>query len=384
MSQGVVILRATHIAPDPRVEKIGRALARAGYAVQALGWDRNGDLPAEDSGAGFPIRRIRLLAPWQSGIRNLPGLLRWQAALARWLGEHRESYQVIHACDFDTLLPALWAKRRWGKQVVYDIFDFYADMLRKTPALLVSVARRLELWGMGQADAVILADDARWEQVRGAKPRRRAVIYNSPEDQPPELPEQPSTERPQRLRLAYVGLMQVERGLLPLIQLVAAHPEWSLDLAGSGAEQDEILAAAGDLPNITYHGQVPYRRALELNAGADVLPALYDPAIANHRFASPNKLFEGMLLGKPVVGARGTNVDRIIEQEACGEVVTYGAWEQLEAALQRLEDAAYRAQLGLNARRAYEQTYGWERMAERLTALYAEVTAGAPGEGKKP
>jgi glycosyltransferase involved in cell wall biosynthesis len=130
---------------------------------------------------------------------------------------------------------------------------------------------------------------------------------------------------------------------------------------------------AQSLPNVTWHGRVPYDQALALNAAADVLPAFYDPAIPNHRFASPNKLFEGMMLAKPVIAAQGTNFDRILIQENCGLVVEYGQLEQIEAGLKRLEDHSLRQRLGNNARLAYETTYGWDRMVERLLDIYRAV-----------
>jgi len=371
---GVVILRATPIQPDPRVEKIGRALVGAGYAVRALGWDRAGDLPALENAAGFPVLRLSVRAPWARGLRNLPALLRWQIALLGWLGRERSSYQIIHACDFDTVLPALWAQRRWGKRVVYDIFDFYADMLRATPNPLRRILRGLEQMAIRQADALLLADPSRYAQIAGARPRRSAVIYNAPEDSAADSSAPlPGTHPASSLRLAYVGLLQVERGLLPLLDVLADHPEWHLDLAGTGAESDLITRQAARLPNVTWHGRVPYAQALALNAAADVLPALYDPAIANHRYASPNKLFEGMLLGKPVIAARGTNFDRLVLEENCGLVVDYGDRAQLTAALRQLEDPDLRLQQGKNARQAYETRYGWQRMRERLLDIYRQV-----------
>ncbi len=179
---GVVILRANPIHPDPRVEKIGRALTRAGYSVRALGWDRNGNLPAIENDAGFLVQRLAIQATAARGMGNLPALGRWQLALLNWLQQERNSYQVIHACDFDTILPALWARTLWGKKVIYDIFDFYADMLRATPRLLRGVVRWLDLLAIGRADALLLADQARYAQIAGAKPHCSAVIYNSPED----------------------------------------------------------------------------------------------------------------------------------------------------------------------------------------------------------
>jgi glycosyltransferase involved in cell wall biosynthesis len=397
---GVVILRANPIRPDPRVEKIGRVLAGAGYNVRALGWDRAGGLPPREQEAGFPIQRLELKMPPARGLRNLPALLRWQVALFNWLRRERASYQIIHACDFDTILPALWARRLWGKRVVYDIFDFYADMLRATPEPVRRAVRRLDLALIAQADAVLLADDARYAQIAGAHPRRSAVIYNAPEEQNPPLPPLekrgvreeprnlflPTLRAPEgeffqggaggdsaRLRLCYVGLLQVERGLIPLLEVLGEHPEWHLDLAGTGAEHDQFAALAARLPNVTFHGRIPYAQAMVLNAQADVLPAFYDPAIPNHRFASPNKLFEGMLLGKPVLAARGTHFDEILVREDCGLVIDYGNREQLTAALHRLENPALRLRLGTNARHAYDTTYGWPRMRERLLEVYTST-----------
>jgi glycosyltransferase involved in cell wall biosynthesis len=372
----VLILRANAIAPDPRVEKIGRALAAAGHAVTALGWDRAGDLPLADEAAGFPIRRLRVAAGMHRGLGNLPALARWQRGLLSWIGKRHTQFDIVHACDFDTLPAALAAKRLWGLKVVYDIFDFYADMLRATPRLVKGALRRADLLAIGQADAVILADDSRRSQIAGARPRRLAVVYNAPEDglsalQAAALPS--PAAKGVCLRLAYTGLLQVERGLLPLLCVLANHPEWTLDLAGQGAEKDLLVRQAAGMPNVTYHGVVAYRRALELAYAADALPAFYDPSIANHRYASPNKLFEGMMLARPVLAARNSGFDDLVERLDCGLVMDYGDTAQLEQALLRLQNRDLRQKLGENGRKAYEQTYSWAHMAARLAALYQEL-----------
>ncbi len=81
-----------------------------------------------------------------------------------------------------------------------------------------------------------------------------------------------------------------------------------------------------------------------------------------------------MMLGKPVIVARNTNMDRIAEQSNFGMVVDYGDIAGLDAALSRLQwDPLFRRRLGENARKAYEQVYSWDRMQERLLQLYQEV-----------
>lgn len=373
MTARVLLCRSNGIDPDPRVEKIAGTLTRAGYPVTILGWDRSAALPTPTRLGEAALHRLPIRAEFGAGLHNLPNLLHWQAGLLGWLVHHRREYDLIHACDFDTVLPTLLCARLFRKRLVYDIFDFYADHLRRTPAPVKRAIRALDLGVIRQADAVILVDDARREQIAGAEPRRLAAIYNTPPDLSPDPDTVPAAPRG-TLHLVYVGLLQVERGLFELFDVLARHPGWTLDLAGFGGDAEILAARAAALPNITCHGRIPYEKALALSAAADVLFATYDPTIPNHRYSSPNKVFEAMMLGKPILVAQGTNMDQMIETAQCGLVVPYGDAAALESALARLEaDPTLREALGANARRAYEQVYSWEKMEERLLALYADV-----------
>lgn len=377
----VVVLRSNPIAPDPRVEKILIALSRAGYHPTAVGWDRSANLPVEDVLHKASLIRLPIAAKYGSGVQNLPALLRWQKGLLRWLKEHKDQFDLIHACDFDTVLPALYCKLRWKKKVIYDIFDFYADHLRRTPGWLKRIIRGIDLWAVNRADAVILVDDSRREQIRGSKPKLLEIIYNSPLDAP-TLRDALSQEADRnRFTIAYVGLLQTERGLFEMLDVLLHHPEWRLDLAGFGGDENEIVTQARMMSNVSWHGRIDYQRTLSLSRQADVLFATYDPAIPNHRYSSPNKIFEAMMLAKPIIVARGTNMDRIIEQTGCGMVVAYGDVNELEAALIKLSrDADLREQLGRNARRAYDEVYGWAIMEKRLVALYNRVVQTFAGQ----
>jgi glycosyltransferase involved in cell wall biosynthesis len=365
----VLFCRSNPVDPDPRVQKEASALLRAGYLAAVIGWDRTARLPREENRAGLVIHRMPIQAPFANGLMNLPNLLRWQIRLMLWLAQHRSEYDIIHACDFDTILPALWAKRLWQKKVVYDIFDFYADHLRRTPAWLKRLIRRRDLRAIGEADAMILCDDSRFEQVAGSHPRRTAVIYNTPEDI--SAPSAFTPSPPGQLHLAYVGLVQVERMLFEMISVLRRHPEWSLEMAGFGGDEQRVINEAQRLPNLRWHGRVPYERALEINARADLMFALYDPAVPNHRYSSANKIFEAMMLSKPVLVAAGTGMDRIVAAADSGLVLPYGDEDSLEAALSRLaRDPALRLRLGDNGRQAYIGKYAWNVMEERLLDLY--------------
>ena len=371
----VVICRSNPVAPDPRVTKAAAALAAAGYSVGIIGWDRTGKLPREENlHPQIGITRERIVAKYASGIGNLPALLRWQSRLLRLLLKRRKQYDIIHACDFDTILPSLILKTVSGKKVVYDIFDFYADHLRKTPAFLKKMVGWLDRIAINRANAVILADESRKEQIHGTRTRHLEVICNTPEDLAVNLEE---SRNKSAFSIAYVGLLQVERGLLELLQVMEKHPEWKLTLAGFGGDEQRLQKAAARLPNVTWLGRIRYEEALRISAAADALVATYDPSIPNHKYASPNKLYEAMLLSKPIIVARETNMDAIVEQWDMGLVVHYGDIPALESAIATLaSDAELRKALGQNARRAYDSDYNWDIMRERLLNLYARVSAG--------
>ena len=394
MPDSILILRSNPIAPDPRVEKVACALVSAGYRVSVLGWDRGGLLPSEEQKDGFQIQRLPIKAGFGRGLENLPQLIRWQIGMTTWLIRHHQAFDAIHACDFDTILPALLCKLSWHRKVVYDIFDFYADHLRKTPTLIKRLIRAIDYKAIRYADAVIIVDDSRRQQIAGSRPRRLEVIYNSPEDKALEivssddvsathLREQLSTDNQKfPLHLVYVGLLQVERGLFEVLDVLSHHPEWSLDLAGFGGDEQAIVAKAKGMANVTWHGRIPYKQALQLSFSADVLFATYDPKIPNHRYASPNKVFEAMMLGRPILVACNTNMDEIITRADCGIVIEYGNLGDLEVALQKLaSNPDLRSKLGANGRIAYESQYSWKIMRDRLVDVYRQLNLGG-NEGK--
>ena len=371
----ILICRSNPVSPDPRVEKEAAVLVEAGYHVRVIGWDRSASLPLYEQKDGFDIHRIPIWSHYGMGLGNLSKLAAWQIRLFLWLRAHRKDFDTLHACDFDTVVPCLIMKSAFGKRLVYDIFDFYPDHLRNTPFWIKQIIRKLDYWIINNADGVILVDDKRREQIRETRPRKLFIVYNSPKDITIQKHNHEASPKG-KLHLVYIGLFQKERGLLQAAALMGKHPEWTLDMAGFGGDEIEIYKACKDIPNIKWHGRVDYEKALELSSQADVLFATYDPAVPNHRYSSPNKLFEAMMLGKPIIVARDTNMDRIVSEHDCGIIVSYGNDAEFENALIQLAgDPSLRKRLGENARKAYETRYSWDIMKSRLIELYSQIHA---------
>jgi len=130
MAVRVVFVRSKSPAGlEPRIAKEAGTLARAGFEVHVILWDRELAYPEEETRDGIRIHRFRLRAP--EGQPSLALLLpRWWAHLFFRLLRLRPD--VVHAVDFDTVVPAYGAAQLAEARLVYDIFDFYAEMITAT------------------------------------------------------------------------------------------------------------------------------------------------------------------------------------------------------------------------------------------------------------
>jgi glycosyltransferase involved in cell wall biosynthesis len=279
---------------------------------------------------------------------------------------------VVHAVDFDTVIPAHFAARIRGAPLVYDVFDFYADMVTASippwvRGRLASAERRM----VTRADAVIVPDLRRSEQFGAAQPKRLIEIMNVPEDR--GLP--PTKEDPDGFVVFYGGMIAKDRGLK---DLVAACEDVGAKLivAGHGPDEAQLLGGIESSHAAMYLGTISYQEVLEQTAACQVVAALYDPSVPNNKFAAPNKLFEAMMLGKPVLTSEGTLAADIVREVGCGIVVQYGDRAGLNRALETLMLAPEEAKaMGARGRDAFESRYNWKAMEPRLRALYGDLTA---------
>ena len=93
--------------------------------------------------------------------------------------------------------------------------------------------------------------------------------------------------------------------------------------------------------------------------------------------ALPHKLFQYMLMGKPVVASACVEMSRVIEESGCGLLFPPGDSDALAEALIRLTDAEIRAELGEHGRQAVHDRYDWSRSAVKLLEMYDKPHQGA-------
>ena len=365
MARRVAFLRTKSVGGvEPRLDREARALAAAGYEVHAILWDRDLAFPEREARHGYTIQRIRLAAPYNrpSLAWKIPGF--WRQATRALRGLRPD---IVHAADWDTIPPAMRARQAWGAKVVFDIWDFYADMITaRIPQRLRLAVERREQDAVGEADLVILPDLARRPRLR-TEPRRLIEIVNVPEERP--LVPEPHDG----FHVFYGGNLSKDRGLqylVPACERAGAR----LLVAGQGPDEAELVPQIRGSSSAEFLGYLSHDDVMRHTANADAIPLLYDPAVAINRLASPNKLFEAMMCGKPVVASEGIAIAELVRREGIGLVVPYGDVDRLGGALKSLIDSPpRRTEFGARGRAVYEARYRWDVMRQRLLDAYAAL-----------
>ena len=357
---------------SPQTNKLAKTLAQSGHDVKLLVWERERKYQSIEKNELYTLYRFHLKAPYDRLIVLFYLPIWWFYQLYFLL---KNDLDVIHACDLDTLLPAVLAKLIKRTKLCYTIFDFYADILPAVstliPHFIITAVASLERFLIRFTDVLFLVNEAQHEEIKGSKINKMACIYNSPPDY---LSTKPVPKSASGVSIFYAGGIHQTRGLEYMITAVENLDNAQLVIAGLSSGKRAYHPKFTDSDKICCIGRIPYEEVIKRSVNADILFAFYDPEIPNNRYASPNKLFEAMMCAKPLIISDGSWASGIVKKENCGIVVPYGDVSAIKEAIFRLKNnPELRRKLGENGRRAYENRYSWEIMKERLIHAYSQL-----------
>ncbi|OUO85649.1 hypothetical protein B5F44_13525 [Gordonibacter urolithinfaciens] len=378
-SRSIVMLRSNDILADSRVQKESKSLAEHGYRVRVVGWDRAFTHPPQERFINATKAKVTLVgikASYSGGFkRNFLPLLRFQLAIANQLVRRRHEYGYIHACDFDTAFIACIVNAFLKKKFVYDIFDYYIDAFN-VPSRIKPLIARLDRWVMKRADSIIVCNEKRREQICFSDQKKVFVIHNSPQSIDKSVGQTDGVSLCHNIDIVdivYVGVFAPGRLIEELLELAEERCDVRLHIAGFGALENEVRAAAERCGHVRFYGKLSYEDALQLESKATIMIALYDPDCPNHKYAAPNKFYEALMLGKPLITTKGIGIDEIIESQSFG-VATHYSKEGLSKGIDAVLEMLRKREVDRSKmKRTFEVKYSWNRMADRLLLIYAAL-----------
>jgi glycosyltransferase involved in cell wall biosynthesis len=179
--------------------------------------------------------------------------------------------------------------------------------------------------------------------------------------------------------LVYVGGVTQHRGLQHVIRglaLMEKGLKWHFTIAGDGRYLPELKVMTGRLgidDRVSFKGKVTKQEAESLISRSDLalLPHIRSVQSDN---SSPNKLFEYMAAGIPVLASDCISIKRVIDRTCSGVTYVNDSPENLALKLGELYiDRENLRLMGENGRKAVREHYNWEKSVVNLIQMYRSL-----------
>jgi len=288
--------------------------------------------------------------------------------------------------------------RHFGAPFVFEVRDLWPEALVNVGALRNPLAiwwlRRMAGKLYRAADHVVALSPGMKEGIlRTGVPDVKVTVIPNASDLDlfrPDLDGSASRERlglGSRFAAVYFGAMGMANGLEYAIEAARLLAERGRDdivlvLHGSGGKRRELedLAQQYRLKNVVFSDLVPDKAEVaRIVAGCDVCMTIYRAA-KEHTW-SPNKMFDALAAGKPVLINVPGWLGETIERNQCGRSLDPHRPEALAETLEELSGDPERCRrMGANARALAEREFDRRILAERLENVLASAVERA---GKK-
>ena len=368
---------------DNRVLKIATLLQQAGADVTVVALHKPGLAKVEQHEAGFKVDRIPILSP----KRSVFAVLKWGELMFRIAWKYRR-HDVWHCNDAEAFAIGVLAKW-WHPELrlVYDCHEFEAERNGK-PRWYLNAVRRLENRFIKKADEVIVVspsiEGAYRDRYASKGLRNLTLIRNVPNARMVSSEKHPLREA---LGLGtgdfvalYQGALTINRGVETLLAMAPQLKDTRIQLVfmGYGLLEPLVKEAVAAHANVHFQPAVPYDQVLNYTADADVGLVSVKPTCLSYLYCLPNKLFESIQAGIPILVNDLPDCAELINAYGIGEIVkadsTDGWMQALEAASKKEPAWKEQARAGLEAA---QKELRWERESRKLLEVFERVGLSA-------
>src|SRR5579872_3189537 len=323
MHKRIIISVISDLVTDQRVHKVSLTLSEAGYTVLLIGARRKHSL--ELAPRSYSTRRIRMLAQKKAFFYaefNLRLFLR----LLFTRGD------VFLANDLDALSAVWLAGKLRRKPVVYDTHEYWLGMPELDGRPFVKKFwQRIENFIFPRLEHIYTICDSFAALYHKDYGKKLGVVRNVPLlNAGPAMPLPPEVERRiprDKFLLLFQGAgINPQRGVEELVAAMAfLDPrKFHLIIIGGGDNWDSIQELVHDKElsdRITLIPKVPFEMLRSLTPRADLGLSLDKPNNINHIYGLPNKIFDYLFAGVPVLVSRLVELEKIVRTYDVGDFI---------------------------------------------------------------
>lgn len=377
MHKKVITVVLNSFQNDSRVLKEAVSLYNNGFNVEVVALHQ-APLKVREKIKNVSVNRIQLKS------RNWPKskpvqLLKYLEFVYRVVKKYRH-VDIVHCNDLYTLPIGVLIKKLSKKQarIVYDAHEYEINDRPNQSRSSIRRTYLLEKFLIKYADKTITVSQSiakAYKKLYGIE--TPAVVLNAPPyrslGKRNIFREKFNINKQQTIFLYQGGLSQ-GRGVDILLETFArASAEKVLVIMGFGPLQHLVEDACKFYRNIFFQEAVAPDVLLDYTSSADFGILFYENNCKNHYYCSPNKLFEYLMAGIPVIVSNLYELKRMVTRLEIGIVAGDNTVNGLEKAV----DDAFRADsalLRINIERI-RSVYSWEQQERNFLETYTDLTS---------
>ncbi len=309
---------------DTRTHNLFHSLKSRGHEVFFFGFDWDTPDFKDLAKTHVRIRKLR---------KNRFSVLYYiQFALHLVVQLVRQRSDVYVASDFYSLPFCALAARWWGSMLFYDSREIYTELPAfHDKTFFKCIVQYTEKWCVRRARFVMTTGsmDARYlSDLYGI--RNTVLLRNLPCMQRVSSAVDYACGFPASVSgklLVYQGILVPGRGIETAFRVLQKLPSVGLVLLGEGEFNPyyrKMSESLGIRDRVLFAGKIPQEALLRHTAGADIGLSLIDNVCENNFLALPNKLFEYIMAGLPVVVSDLPQMKEVVEKYRVGAVVPAG------------------------------------------------------------
>lgn len=274
-----------------------------------------------------------------------------------------------------------------GAKFLFEVRDLWPQFaiavgVLKNPVLIL-LSEWLERFLYRRADRLMVNSPGFLEPVTSRGAKRVELIPNGadpsmfdPNNDGMEF--RRSNQLADKFVVLYAGAHGMSNDLevvLDAAALLMDRNEIQLVLLGDGKEKPALMARAQkmDLTNVTFLPSVPKTEMASALAGADACLAILKP-LEEYKTTYPNKVFDYMAAGRPVVLAIDGVIREVVEAAGCGIFAAPGSADEVANAIRKLAaDKKESRIMGLQGRDYLQRNFSRAAIGEKLLGLLEDL-----------
>lgn len=368
----VVNLVLNNFLNDSRVLKTSRSLAMLGYHVEVVALHEAG-LPVHQEIDDVTVHRIPLnTRSWPK--YKLVQIFKLIEFIVRFTLNYR-NVDVLHCNDMGGLIVGCFCKMtRPSIRIVYDSHEYAINDVPNQSVSSIRVKYWLERFFIRYADQVItVSDSIANEYARLYAISKPWLVLNCPvfkKQYPQNLFREKLGIRADQTIFLYQGGLAKGRGIEMIVEAFSGleSDQNVLVCMGYGPLEKMIYRKAKGSNTIFFHPAVTPDVLLGYTSSADYGILFYEDTCLNHRYCSPNKIFEYLMAGLPVLISNLYEMKRLVQVEGVGICTEDNTIEDFRKAVSNSLAQDYAA-IQTNVFEARKK-YCWEEQEKVLKEIY--------------